>query len=120
MPEYVDGFLLSVPKNKLAEYKRVASKAAKIWKEHGALDYRECTGDDLNIKGFVNFAAAIKAKPNEVVIFSWATFKSRKHRDQVNAKIMKDERMNEMCPQTAEIFDCKRMAYGGFQTLVQV
>lgn len=119
MPEYVDGFLLSVPKDKLADYKRVARKAAKIWKEYGALDYRECAGDDLNNKGFVNFAAAIKAKPDEVVIFAWATFKSRKHRDEVNASLMNDERLKKMCPETEKIFDCKRMAYGGFATIVE-
>lgn len=119
MPEYVDGFLLPVPKAKLAEYRRVARRAGKIWKEHGALDYRECAGDDLNNKGFASFAACIKAKPNETVIFAWATFKSRKHRDQVNASLMKDERLMKMCPVTEKIFDCKRMAYGGFKTIVQ-
>jgi uncharacterized protein YbaA (DUF1428 family) len=120
MPQYVDGFLLPVPKTKLAHYRRIARKAGKIWKEHGALDYRECAGDDLKVKGFVPFTGCIKAKPNEAVIFAWAVFKSRKHRDAVNASLMKDERLQKMCPETEKIFDCKRMACGGFQTIVQV
>ena len=118
MPEYVDGFLLSVPKNKLADYRRIARKAGRIWKEYGALDYRECAGDDLKIKGFVNFSSAAKTKPAETVVFSWAVFKSRKHRDQVNAKIMKDPRIAAMGGECEKLFDCKRMAYGGFTTIV--
>lgn len=118
MSQYVDGFLLPVPKNKLAHYRRIARKAGKIWLEHGALDYRECAGDDLKIKGFVPFAGCIQARRNETVIFAWAVFKSRKHRDQVNARLMKDPRLMEMCPETEKIFDCKRMAYGGFKTIV--
>ena len=118
MPNYVDGYLLPVPKNKLADYRRVARKAGKIWKEHGALDYRESVGDDLNIEGFVSFAGCVKAKPSETVIFAWATFKSRKHRDQVNAKLMKDERLTKLAGECQKIFDCSRMAYGGFQTIV--
>ena len=118
MPNYVDGYLLPVPKNKLADYRRVARKAGKIWKEHGALDYRESAGDDLNVEGFVPFAGCVKAKPGETVIFAWATFKSRKHRDQVNAKLMKDERLAKMAGECQKIFDCSRMAYGGFQTIV--
>jgi uncharacterized protein YbaA (DUF1428 family) len=118
MSQYVDGFLLPVPKSKLADYRRVARKAGKIWKEHGALDYRECAGDDLDSEGFAPFAGCIKAKPNETVIFAWATFKSRKHRDKVNASLMKDERLRKMCAETGKILDCKRMAYGGFKTIV--
>jgi uncharacterized protein YbaA (DUF1428 family) len=118
MSQYVDGFLLPVPKSKLAEYRRIARKAGKIWKEHGALQYHECVGDDLNSKGFVHFDDCIKAKPNEVVIFAWAMFKSRKDRDRANAAIMKDERLMKLCPRTEKIFDSKRMAYGGFKSIV--
>ena len=119
MPEYVDGFLLAVPKDKLADYRRVARIAGKIWKEHGALEYRECAADDIDNPGFASFAKAAKAKPDEVVIFSWAVFKSRKHRDEVNKTLMNDERLKKMCKETEKIFDCKRMAYGGFGTIVQ-
>src|SRR5688572_25111640 len=120
MSQYVDGFVLPIPKNKVADYRRVARKAGKIWKEHGALDYRECVGDDLEVKGFTPFRRLAKAKPGETVVFAWAVFKSRKHRDQVNARIMEDARIAAMCGETKKIFDCKRMAYGGFKTLVLV
>jgi uncharacterized protein YbaA (DUF1428 family) len=116
---YVDGFLLPVPKNKLAAYKGIAKKAAKIWKEYGALDYRECVGDDLAPKGMLGFPTVIKPKKGETVVFSWITYKSRKHRDAVNAKVMKDPRLCNMMDPKDMPFDCKRMAYGGFKTLVQ-
>jgi uncharacterized protein YbaA (DUF1428 family) len=117
MPEYVDGFVLPVPKNKLADYKKLAQKASKIWREHGALDYRECAGDDLDIKMMVPFPKLAKVKPGETVVFAWITYKSRAHRDAVNAKVMKDPRIANMDPKSMP-FDCKRMAYGGFTTLV--
>lgn len=116
---YVDGFLLPLPKKNLAAYRGIARKAAKIWKEHGALDYRECVGDDLDHKDMLGFPAVIKPKKGETVVFSWITYKSRKHRDAVNAKVMKDPRLANMMAGKAMPFDCKRMAYGGFKTLVQ-
>jgi uncharacterized protein YbaA (DUF1428 family) len=119
MPEYVDGFVLVVPKKKIAEYKKLATKASKIWREHGALDYRECVGEDLKAKFGLPFPKLAKAKPTETVVFAWITYKSRKHRDTVNAKVMKDKRMEGMCDPQNPPFDMKRMSYGGFETLVK-
>ncbi len=115
---YVDGFVLPVPKKKLDAYRRMARKAAKIWREHGALEFRECVGDDLHPKGMATFPNRIKARPGETVFFSWIVFKSRAHRDRVNAKVMKDPRIAKMSPKTMP-FDCNRMIYGGFKVLVE-
>jgi len=93
MSQYIDGFVLSVPKDKLAAYKKLATKAGKIWREHGALDYRECVGDDLEAKGMVAFPKLAKSKQGEVVIFAYAVFESRKQRDAINKKIMNDPRI---------------------------
>jgi uncharacterized protein YbaA (DUF1428 family) len=120
MSQYVDGFVLSVPKDKLAAYKKLSTKAGKIWREHGALEYRECVGDDMEVKGMVAFPKLAKARPGEVVVFSYVVFKSRKHRDAANKKIMADPRLAAMCDETGAIFDSKRMAYGGFETIVQL
>ncbi len=113
---YVDGFVLVVPKRKLPAYRRLASTAGKVWKELGALEYWECVGDDLDIKGTLPFPRMAKAKAGEAVIFSWITYRSRAHRDRVNAKVMKDPRIVRMSGPMP--FDMKRMAYGGFKTLV--
>jgi uncharacterized protein YbaA (DUF1428 family) len=113
---YVDGFVLPIPKKNIAAYKKIATLASKVWLYHGALEYRECVGDDLDIKGVLPFAKTVRAKPTETVVFAWITYKSRAHRDQVNAKVMKDPRMK--APASAP-FDLKRMAYGGFKTLVE-
>jgi uncharacterized protein YbaA (DUF1428 family) len=115
---YVDGFLLPVPKKNLDAYRRMAQKAGKIWREHGALEYRECVGDDLEAKFGIPFPPIVKVKPAETVVFSWIVFKSRAHRDRVNAKVMKDPRIANMAPKTMP-FDLKRMAYGGFKVLVE-
>lgn len=117
---YVDGFLIPVPKNKLAEYKAISRKAGKVWKEHGALEYRENVGDDLEHKGLASFVKAAGAKKDEVVVFSWIVFKSRAHRDKVNKKVMADARIAAMCTPGSAPFDVKRMAYGGFAGLVEV
>lgn len=114
---YVDGFLLPVPKKKLQAYRREARRAGRIFREYGALEFRECVGDDLFVKGMVSFTKTIKVKPGETVVFSWIVYKSRAHRDRVNAKVMKDPRM-QMDPATLP-FDAKRMAYGGFKVLVE-
>ena len=116
---YVDGFVLAVPKANIERYKAMATLAGKIWMEHGALQYCECAGDDLAIEGMISFAKIAKAKPGETVIFAWVVFKSRAHRDKVNAKVMKDPRLAKMGPETMP-FDCKKMAYGGFKTLVNL
>ena len=116
---YVDGYVLPVPKRNIDAYRRMAQKAGKIWREHGALDYKECVGDDLNVKWGVPFPRTIKAKPGETVVFAWILFKSRAHRDRVNAKVMKDPRLANSMDVNSMPFDCKRMVYGGFKTLVE-
>jgi uncharacterized protein YbaA (DUF1428 family) len=115
---YVDGFVLVVPKRKIAVYKKMATRAAMVWKDHGALDYRECVGDDLKVKMGLPFPKLAKTKPGETVVFSYIVYKSRAHRDKVNAKVMKDKRLSEGMPKEMP-FDMKRMAYGGFKTLVE-
>jgi uncharacterized protein YbaA (DUF1428 family) len=120
MAGYVDGFVLPIPKKNLAAYRRIARAAGKLWREHGALDYRECVGDDLSPKGaLVRFPKMAKCKPGETVVFSWILFKSRAHRDRVNASVMKDPRLGKMMEGKKSPFDMKRIAYGGFETLVQ-
>ena len=118
MSQYIDGFVLSVPKSKLAAYKKMATKASKIWREHGALEYRECVGDDMTAPGMVAFPKLAKSKPDELVIFSYVVFKSRKHRDATNKKIFADPRLATICDPGNMPFDCKRMSWGGFKTLV--
>jgi uncharacterized protein YbaA (DUF1428 family) len=118
MMPYVDGFVIPVPKKKLGAYVRMAQKAGKVWREHGALEYRECAGDDLKSRFGIPFPRSAKVKPGETVIFSWILFKSRAHRDRVNAKAMKDPRITEMCDSGSMPFDAKRMVYGGFKVLV--
>lgn len=120
MARYVDGFVIPVPKRKVAAYRRLAQAAGKVWIEYGALEFRECVGDDLKVKGTTPFARAARAKSNETVFFSWIVFKSRAHRDRVNAKVMKDARLAEMMHEEAMPFDAKRMVYGGFKVLVDL
>lgn len=117
---YVDGFVLVVPKNKVSEYKKIAQTAGKVWKKYGALDYKECMIDDPKPEmASLTFPKMIKAKSNEVVFFSYIVYKSRTHRDQVNAKVMKDPVMNdEKYKDKPMPFDMKRFAYGGFEVLV--
>ena len=115
---YIDAFLLPVPTKNLAAYRRMAAAAGKIWREHGALEYRECVGDDLKVKVGLPFPRQMKLKPGETPVFSWIVYKSRAHRDRVNAKVMKDPRISSMCDPKAMPFDVRRMAYGGFKILV--
>jgi len=115
---YVDGYVLPVPRKNLQAYRRMAEKAGKIWREHGALEYRECAGNDLNVKWGVSFPRRMKLKRGETVVFSWIVFQSRAHRDRVNAKVMKDPRLAKMMEAKAMPFDVKRMVYGGFMVLV--
>jgi uncharacterized protein YbaA (DUF1428 family) len=120
MKGYVDLFLLPVPKKNLGAYQKIANKFGNIVRDHGALEYREWVGDDLNHKGMTaSFPGKIKLKPGEVLISSVVEFKSKAHRDQVNKKIMNDERMKEMM-NMKPLFDMKRMMYGGFSTIVQM
>jgi uncharacterized protein YbaA (DUF1428 family) len=115
---YVDGFVLPVPRRNVAAYRRMARKAGKIWREHGALQFCEAVGDDLDIKKIVPFPRLAKLKRGETVFFSWIVFKSRAHRDSVNAKVMKDKRLAQTMKSKKMPFDWKRMAYGGFKILV--
>ncbi len=115
---YVDGFVLPLPKDKIEAYRAMSQKAAIVWKDHGALDYRECIGDDMNIEGTLSFPAMMNTQPDEIPVFAWITYKSREHRDEVNKKVMADPRLE--CDPENMPFDCKRMAYGGFKTLVEI
>jgi uncharacterized protein YbaA (DUF1428 family) len=114
---YVDGYVLPVPKKSIEAYRRIAQKAGKIWREHGALEYRECVADELDAEWGVPFSRSVKMKRGETVVFSWIVFKSRAHRDRVNTKVMKDPRLAKMDPKSMP-FDMKRMTYGGFKVLV--
>jgi uncharacterized protein YbaA (DUF1428 family) len=116
--QYVDGFIVAVPKKNLKAYQALARKAGKVWKEYGALEYRECVAEDVKVGKLTSFPRSVKLKPGETVIFSWITYKSRKHRDSVNAKVMKDPRLANMMDPKAMPFDGKRMIYGGFDTIV--
>lgn len=118
MSVYIDGFVLPVPEARLGEYQAIAAKAGALWMEHGALQYFECAGEDLDVKGQVPFPKLAQAKEGETVVFALIIFKSREHRDEVNAKVMADPRMNEMCDPTNMPMDCTRMAYGGFRSIV--
>jgi uncharacterized protein YbaA (DUF1428 family) len=117
---YVDGFVIPIPKKNLAAYRRMAAAAGKIWMEFGALEYRECIGDDLNVKWGLPFTKLAKTKPSETVVFSWIVYKTKAHRDSVNAKIMKDPRILKMMKNKKPPFDDKKMAYGGFKTIVDL
>ena len=119
MGRYVDGFVLPIPKRNAEKYRRIAQKAGKIWREHGALEYVECIGDDVKPGKHTSFPQSVKLKPGEVVWFSWIVYKSRKHRDRVNAKVMKDPRIAAMGP-AAMPFDARRMIYGGFKSIVEM
>jgi uncharacterized protein YbaA (DUF1428 family) len=118
MALYVDGFVIPLLKKNLNAYRRMAQKAGKVWRDHGAVEFRECVGDDLNIKMGKPFPRGIKLKPGETVLFSYIVFKSRAHRDRVNARVMKDPRLAKMMSSKAMPFDVKRMMYGGFKTIV--
>ena len=115
---YVDGYVVPVPKNKIAAYRSVARKAGKIWREHGALQFTECVADDVKPGKVTSFPQAVKLKPGETVMFSWIVFKSRTQRDRVNAKVMKDPRLADTMDPKSMPFDMKRMVYGGFKVLV--
>lgn len=119
MAHYVDGFVLPVPKKNLAAYRRMAAKAGKIFRELGALEFRECVGDDLAVKMGLPFPRGIKTKPGETVVFSYIVYKSRAHRDAVIAKTTKDPRLTALCDAKNMPFDSARMLYGGFKTIVE-
>ncbi len=114
---YVDGFVIPLPRKNIAAYRKMAAAAAKVWKGYGALEYRECVGDDLKSAFGVSFPKLAKVKSGETVVFSWIVYKSKKQRDQVNAKVMKDPRIAKMMTGKSP-FDVKRMTYGGFKVIV--
>jgi uncharacterized protein YbaA (DUF1428 family) len=114
---YVDGFIVPVPKKSVETYRRLARKAGKIWREYGALEFKECVADDVKIGKRTSFPRSVKRKPNETVVFSYIVYKSRKDRDRINAKVMKDPRIANMDIKDMP-FDAKRMIYGGFKVLV--
>jgi uncharacterized protein YbaA (DUF1428 family) len=118
MARYVDGFVLVVPKKKLAAYRKLALKASGIWLEHGALEYYECVGEDMSTPMGIPFPRLARCRRGEHVVFSWVRYRSRAHRDSVNAKIMKDPRVAAMCNEKNTPFDMKRMSYGGFEVMV--
>ena len=117
--QYVDGFVVPVRKKGLNEYRRLARLGAKVWREHGAIEYRECVAEDVKVGKRTSFPRSVKLKPGETVVFSWIVYKTRAHRDRVNAKVMADPRMAAMMnPKTPLPFDMKRMFFGGFEVLV--
>ena len=117
---YVDGFVLPVPKKNIADYRRMSQAAGRVWKEYGAVEYREAVGDDLKVKVGAAFPRIARAKSGETVMFSWIVYKSKAHRNRVNAKVMKDKRIAAMMKDKKMPFDVKRMAYGGFDIIVDV
>jgi uncharacterized protein YbaA (DUF1428 family) len=117
---YVDGFILAVPKKKIAVYLKMARLAAKVWRDHGALEYREAVADDVKKGKLTSFPRSVLQKPSETVIFSWVIYKSRKHRDSVLKKVMKDKRLQPMMKPGAMPFDGKRMIYGGFKVAIEL
>jgi uncharacterized protein YbaA (DUF1428 family) len=120
MARYVDGFLIPVPKRNVDAYRRMARKAGRIWREHGALEVRECVAEDVEMGKLTSFPRSVKLKRGETVVFSWIVFKSRAHRDRVNAKVIKDPRLAEMMDPEANPFDAERMIFGGFDVIVDV
>jgi len=115
---YVDGFVIPVPRKNLPAYRRMAKLAGKIWREFGAIDYKEFIADDVKVGKYTSFPRSVKLKPGETVVFSWIVYKSRAHRDRVNAKVMKDPRLAPMMDPKTMPFDGKRLIYGGFKLLV--
>ena len=119
MANYVDGFVIPVPKRSIEAYRRLARKAGKVWLDHGALEYRECMADDVKPGKVTSFPQSVKLKSNEVVWFSWIVYKSRRDRDRINARVMKDPRLADMMNPKDMPFDGKRMFYGGFKVQVE-
>ena len=118
MSKYIDGFVLPLPKDKIEAYQNVAAKCGAIWKEHGALEYIEAVGDDLEIKDQLSFTTLAGTSPGETVVFAYIVYESREHRDEVNARVFADPRLHEMFDPENPLFECKRMASGGFKVIV--
>ena len=120
MGRYVDGFVVPVPKKKVKAYCAMARAGGKIWLDHGALEFNECMAEDVKPGKWTSFPQSVKLKADETVFFSYIVFKSRKHRDQVNARVMKDPRLAKMMDPSKMPFDSKRMIYGGFKPMVRL
>ncbi len=118
MSKYIDGFVLPVPADQIEDYRKIAEMAGAVWKEHGALEYIEAAGDDLEVEHQKPFTKMVGAKQGETVVFAYIIFDSREHRDEVNAKVMEDPRIKEMCEEDKLGLNYKRMAYGGFRQIV--
>lgn len=116
---YVDGFIVAVPKKNIKAYKKMSTLAGKVWREYGALEYKECVADDVPMGKITSFPRAVKQKPSETVVFAWITYKSRADRDRINKKVMADPRLSGMMAENSP-FDAKRMIYGGFKVFVDV
>lgn len=119
MAKYVDGFLIPIKSENVEKYREMAQTASEVWKEHGALEYYECVGDDLEIENMLSFKTTAGTSDEETVIFAWIVYESKEQRDKVNALVMEDERIKKAIEEHGKLFDFKRMAYGGFKTLVE-
>jgi uncharacterized protein YbaA (DUF1428 family) len=120
MAKYVDGFVIPIPKGKVDDYRKMARKAGKVWREHGALEYRECVAEDVQPGELTSFPQSVQLKRGETVVFAWIVYKSRAHRDRVNDKVMSDPRLADMFDPKGNPFDMKRMVYGGFDVVVDL
>jgi uncharacterized protein YbaA (DUF1428 family) len=120
MAGYVDGFVMPLPRANVDRYREIATKAGELWREHGALEYTECIAEDVEVGEVTSFPRSVKLTDDETVIFAWITYESRAHRDEVNRKVMADERMKAMMEPAGDIADYKRMVYGGFEVLVDL
>jgi uncharacterized protein YbaA (DUF1428 family) len=120
MARYVDGFVIPIPTRNVARYRRIARRAGEIWMEYGAVEYIECVGDDLNVKGLVSFKKLAKVKKGETVLFSFIVYRSKADRDKVNARVLKDPRIATMMTEKDSPFDMKRMSHGGFRAIVDL
>ena len=120
MAGYVDGFVMPLPKTNVDRYREIATKAGELWMEYGALDYKECLADDVKVGEVTSFPRSVKLEDDETVVFAWITYESRQHRDEVNEKVMSDERMKAMMDPAGDIADYGRMVYGGFEVIVDL
>ena len=120
MGRYVDGFVMPLPKANVERYREMASRAGALWKEHGALEYVECVAEDVKVGEVTSFPQSVKLEDDETVVFAWITFESRQHRDDVNAKVMDDDRMKAYMESDEQVADYKRMVYGGFEVIVDL
>ena len=118
MAEYVDGFVAPIPKDNIDAYRRMAGMAGELWREHGALSYKECAAEDVPDGKVTDFPRSVGLKSDEIVVFAWITYESRAERDRVNAKVMEDPRMKEMMDKDEQVFDASRLIYGGFEVIV--